>query len=82
MMAAPQTRLYAFDLKEALREVEPELSDVLVPNCVYRCGCPENGSCTYYQKLLAVVPDIASVDIQKRYDAYNCYIYGGTRFDR
>lgn len=37
--AAPETRSYAEDFKEAMHEVEPEWSDVLVPNCVYRCGC-------------------------------------------
>ena len=39
--ASAETRAYAEDFKEALRETEPELSDALVPNCVYRCGCPE-----------------------------------------
>lgn len=77
MMAAKETRDYAKDLKEALREVEPELSDVLVPNCVYRCGCPENGECKFFETAVECFPDMASTDIQKRYDAYNKFFYGG-----
>ena len=75
-MAAPETRMYAFDLKSALREVEPELSDVLVPNCVYRCGCPENGKCKFYKDALEDHPELASTNIQARYDAYNKLFYG------
>lgn len=74
-MASPETREYAEDLKITLREVEPEISDVLVPNCVYRCGCPETGGCKLYNAMVAVNPDIASTDIQKRYDAYNRFFY-------
>lgn len=43
--ADPETRAYAEDLKDSLRELETEISDVLVPNCVYRAGCPEICGC-------------------------------------
>ena len=76
MMASPETRAYAEDLKVTLREVEPEISDVLVPNCVYRCGCPEQASCRFFQVLAKKQPDAVSTDIQKRYDAYNKFFYG------
>jgi hypothetical protein len=76
MMAARETREYAKDLKETLREIEPELSDVLVPNCVYRCGCPENGACKFFQNVVKDYPEMASTDIQKRYDAFNKFYYG------
>lgn len=76
-MAAPETRQYAEDLKKALHEIEPELSDVLVPNCIYRCGCPENGRCEFFKTVINVYPDMASTDIQKRYDAYNKLFHGG-----
>lgn len=76
MMASKETRDYAIDLKKTLREVEPEISDVLVPNCVYRCGCPENGECKFFQAAVAKFPDMASTDIQNRYDAYNKFFYG------
>lgn len=75
-MASSETREYAEDLKETLRSVEPELSDVLVPNCVYRCGCPENGECKFFKNVIKKHPEIASTDIQKRYDAYNKLFYG------
>lgn len=75
-MAAPETRKYAEDLKETLHGIEPELSDVLVPNCVYRCGCPENGKCKFFENVIKYNPEMASTDIQKRYDAYNKMFYG------
>ena len=72
--ASPETREYAEDFKVALHEVQPELSDVLTPNCIYRCGCPElNGGCDWYKNAVKACPDLASTDIQKRYDAYNTY---------
>ena len=66
--ADPETRAYAEDFKAALHEVQP---DVLVPNCVYRCGCPEMQTCGRYEWWLKFHPDIASTDIQKRYNTYN-----------
>lgn len=72
--ASPETRGYAEDFKWTLSGVEPEVADVLVPNCIYRCGCPElNGGCRWYNKAVELCPDLASTDIQKRYDAYNAY---------
>lgn len=79
VMAAKETREYAEDLKRALREVEPELSDVLVPNCVYRGGCPECGGCGMYDAIVKLFPDVARTDIQKRYDDYNRFFYGEYR---
>lgn len=80
LMASKETREYAKDLKKALRDVEPEISDVLVPNCVYRCGCPEAANCLcetrWFDKMVKKYPDLASTDIQKRYDAYNNLFHG------
>lgn len=70
-MAAPETREYAEDFKIVVHDPEPQVSDVLVPNCIYRCGCPEPSGCQWYQKMCEQYPDLASTDIQKRYDAYN-----------
>ena len=75
-MADPETVMYARDLKTAIREVEPEVSNVLVPNCIYRCGCPENGKCKFYKDALKKHPKLASTDIQERYDEYNRIFYG------
>ena len=63
-----------------LWEILPEVSDVLVPNCVYRCGCPEKGmsekKCDWFEKMVEKCPDFASTDIQTRYDAYNRMFWG------
>lgn len=69
--ASPETRGYAEDLKATVHQVEPEISDVLVPNCIYRCGCPEMNGCGLFARMLKADPDIGSHDIQRRYDAYN-----------
>lgn len=76
-MAAPETRAYMVDFKIALRSIEPQISDAMVPNCIYRCGCPEQSGCGWYQHMVAKHPDLASTNIQKRYDAYNKIFYGG-----
>ena len=73
--ASPETRKYAEDLKRTITEVEPEIGNVLVPNCVYRCGCPEMQSCGYYDRLWTKNPRVVANDIQNRYDAYNAVFY-------
>lgn len=78
-----ETRELAEDFKLALHETKPELAYVLVPNCVYRCGCPEFKCCghiyelfeyasTWYDdaKMMTVMADIAT-----RYDLYNEMFY-------
>ena len=83
--ASKETREYAEDFKAALWDVQPELSDVLVPNCVYRCGCPEMRSCGMwivfvdwckYNNLSLCVE---SLPIKSRYDMYNCWFYNEHR---
>lgn len=69
--ASPETREYAEDFKMALYETQPEISDVLVPNCIYRCGCCEMQTCGHFNHLLSKDDKIRSTNIQKRYDAYN-----------
>ena len=49
-MAAPETRQYMEDLKQTITEVEPEIGNVLVPNCVYRGFCPELSTCGFWKK--------------------------------
>ena len=74
-MASKETRKYMEDLKKTIHEVEPEIADVLVPNCVYRCGCPEPNGCKWFDHVAAKCLNIASTDIQQRYDAYNEVFY-------
>ena len=75
--ASKETREYAEDLKRVLREVEPEISDVLVPNCVYRCGCPEMQTCGVWEAWMRKTGGrIGTSYIQDRYDVYNQMFYG------
>lgn len=70
--ASPETREYAEDFKAALHTVQPEIANVLVPNCVYRGGCPELGCCGYWDWLKEITGgEIITDDIQRRYDLYN-----------
>lgn len=69
--AAKDTRESAEDLKIKLYPYEPELADMLVPNCIYRCGCPEFESCGLYQKVLKDIDPNDLYDIMARNMAYN-----------
>lgn len=73
--ASKETREYAEDFKKALHDVEPEISDVLVPNCVFRCGCPEMNCCGFFDKLIEEEPEVLSTNIQKRYKVYNHWFW-------
>lgn len=78
--ASIDTRHYAEDLKIAVHDIEPEISDVLVPNCVYRCGCCELQPCGYWEKLVSETNgSIMTADIQERYDLYNSIFWEGRR---
>ena len=68
---------YAESLKIALHLVEPDLSDELVPECVFRCGCPYEDGCGWFDKAAAKHPGITSTCISTRYAAYNEVFYGG-----
>lgn len=74
-MASPETREYAEDLKIEIRPYEPEISDSLVPNCIYRCGCPEINGCGWFEKFKKRYQNINYLDIQERYDTYNHDFY-------
>ena len=75
--ASPETRELAEDFKRALKQEQPEVANVLVPNCIYRNGCPEFQTCGYFKKFIEncgresdeVLKDLT--DIQTRYDLYN-----------
>lgn len=80
--ASPETRELAEDFKMALREFEPELSDVLVPNCIYRNSCPEFELCKerIFAEFVHWVLDkenslTAFFKIESRYKLYNEWFY-------
>lgn len=73
--AAPEARMLAEEFKTELHHIEPEWSDVLVCNCIYRDGCPEFNMCKerFYANFLKWCKenDKNINTIQSRYDAYN-----------
>ena len=76
--ASPETRGYAEDFKRKLHGLEQEISEALVPNCVYRCGCPEMANCpvAYWAKLVKEINgSIITTNIQERYDLYNAIFF-------
>lgn len=78
--SSTETRQYAEDFKAALHEIEPEISDVLCPACVYRAGCPEmnpcgDGKCFFDVLIDQTAGAVATTHIQDRYDAYNKFFY-------
>ena len=78
--AAIDTRHYAEDFKIETHTYEPEISDVLVPSCVYRCGCPEMQSCGYWELLVKKTNGgIITPNIQERYDLYNSVFWEGRK---
>jgi hypothetical protein len=78
-MASKETREYAEDLKTTIHGEQPEIADVLVPNCIYRCGCPEMNGCGWYDRMLQKHLELKGTSIQERYDAYNNIFYDKMR---
>ena len=72
--ASPETRRYAEDLKLTLKSVQPEVSDVLVPNCFYRGSCPEMKSCGLWDKMLENMSVEDILNLGKRYGVYNSWL--------
>ena len=74
--ATNEARELAEDFKYELHKTHPLEADVLVPNCMYRCGCPEGfGNCSFFKKFVEKHKDVNMFDIQERYDAYNKEFY-------
>lgn len=81
--ASAETRAYAEDFKITLRGVEPQISDVLVPACIYRAGCGEMNSCGLYSGFVNWMREekgmtdreIIDLCIAERYRLYNEFFY-------
>lgn len=56
--ASPETRAVWKAVREAVRTVEPELADVMVPECIYRGKCPELSCCGYYHNTDKFIDDL------------------------
>ena len=83
--ATDDARELAEDFKIELHKTHPLESNVLVPNCIYRAGCPEFDCCGYIAKFIKWAKnnnkEINWLDIQNRYDLYNEYFYSDKESD-
>jgi hypothetical protein len=72
-----EARGLAEDFKTELHKTHPIESNVLVPNCVYRAGCPEFKCCGEWGRFIKYCKDnnLKIDTIQQRYDAYNQMFY-------
>lgn len=77
--SSPETREYAEDFKLELHSYQPELSDTLVPHCIYRAGCSEMEPCGYWEEFVQWcvdrAVDVQALSIRKRYEMYNLYFW-------
>lgn len=69
--ASKETREAMEDLKCKIVSNEIELANVLVPSCIYRCGCPEFNECGFWTKFKELHKDDNLLDIKNRYRLYN-----------
>lgn len=77
--ATKDARELAEDFKIVLHKTHPIEANILVPNCIYRWGCPEFKCCNHINAFLKWCKDnnvdFNELDIQSRYDAYNLYFH-------
>lgn len=75
--ASKETREAAVSLKHEIHKHDRFIANVLVPNCIYRGGCPEYSAdeenrCKFYESFVKnFPPDKCIYNIQDRYDVYN-----------
>ncbi len=69
--SSKETREHWEDLKVEISKREPIVSDVLVPNCIYRCGCPEFQECGFWTAFKKNNPEADLTEIRERYRLYN-----------
>lgn len=73
--ASKEARELAEDFKFELHKTHQFEADVLVPNCVYRGGCPEMNTCGFWKQIESNMDRWEVTDIQARYDIYNLLFY-------
>lgn len=78
--ASPETRIQMEDLKRTLynNKETRELSETMVPSCIYRCGCPEFKQCEqqFWNNFVKENHCGQLLNILKRYELYNKTFYG------
>lgn len=75
---ATEARELAEDFKCELQKTHPLEANVLVPNCIYRLGCPEFKPCGLYDEFYTWCfenreKSVGDMTIQERYDLYNIF---------
>ena len=75
-LASEETRELMEDLKQTIMNESLEAGLVLVPNCIYRCGCPELTPCGMFEDFRAktFALDDDYTNIVKRYELYQLYL--------
>lgn len=79
--ASKETRQYALSLKNEIAKIEPELAHYCVPNCIYRCGCPEEKPCGLWKSFCKNSEFYPTMSINDRYDKFNEWIIGGRKIE-
>lgn len=74
--ATKEARDLAVDFKRKLSKTHPQEASVLVPNCVYRMGCPEFVPCNFFYNFLDFCKEnnFSITNIEERYNAYTQYL--------
>lgn len=73
--ATPEARAYGENFKYELHKTHPNEADMLVPNCVYRGGCPEFAPCSVWTKFVERNNHENLFDLHVRYKVYNKEFY-------
>lgn len=73
--ATKEARESCAQLKKEIHKQEIEAANVLVPNCIYRGGCPEMFPCGFYEAFLKRHPNLDVSNIKERYATYNKEFY-------
>ena len=73
--ATAEARAYAENFKWELHKTYPLEANMLVPNCVYRGGCPEFVECGFWKGFIGRHACADLLNLHTRYDAYNEEFY-------
>ena len=80
--ATKEARELAEDFKYELSNSYPVEAMTLVPNCIYRCGCPEFESCGYFKKFKEYYEQTPRPEAYDLFDIWSRYVVYNTMFYR
>ena len=73
--ATPEARAYGESFKYELHKTHPNEANMLVPNCVYRGGCPEFADCGFWKGFVSRNTCFDLLELHARYARYNEEFY-------